>query len=104
MASAAENIRLRYLTPDSKIFLNDRLDTQRHRPHAASLQPIIYSKKPFKSYQTYLASLQDVQKYSKNTNKKHGTRHICGRGEALGSRLVLTLVQHARNLRTSWSV
>lgn len=32
---------------------------------------------------TYLAGVEDVQVYGKNTYQKRGARHCCGRGVAL---------------------
>lgn len=37
------------------------------------------AKNKFNKDKTHLSGVQDVQKYGKNTNKKHGARHFCGR-------------------------
>lgn len=47
--------------------------------HAAAAATEKYTKNLTVKDKTYLSSMEDVQKYGKNTDIKHGARHFCGR-------------------------
>lgn len=54
---------------------------------AAAVATVKYTRNMTTIYETHLSGMEDVQKYGKNTDKKHGARHVCGR-EAYRARLL----------------